>query len=296
MRANHAGGPGVPRTLGLALGAVLLGLALGACGGEEAAAPPAEPAAPAAEPAAPTHAGEERPELGPTSPEAGPVKTGTPRDPSDPELQFEQGVAHLLGRDGAAKNEVEAARWFRKAAEQGHARAQTQLAMAYQLGRGVPRDQAQSLAWMEKAAAQNQPKAQFELGVAHRDGRGVTKDPVRAGMWFVLASQSGGMASKLIGSSHLRTLSQAQRKEAFYLAQMWRVEHGLPRIGSPEAISPAQTGGAGDAAAADQAGSESTAPAPGEPEGAAAAKTEGGAAAGEASGAGDAQRGAAAGG
>jgi TPR repeat protein len=279
------------RVLGPALCAALLGLAPAAGAGDEAAAGAAaapaeakvagEPAKPAGDPVGA--------EIEPAKPEAAGERPEAPRDPSDPEAQFERGVQHLLGRGGVPKNEVEAVRWFRKAAEQGHARAQTQMAMAYQRGRGVPRDEQLSLEWMNKAAEQNQPKAQFELAVAHRDGKGVPKDPVRAGMWFVLASQSGGMAAKMIGSSHMRTLSQPQRKEAFELAQMWRVERGLPRIGSAEAKPAAQT----------DAGASDTGPVEGTSDGAEAAQggsAGGGAAQGGSAGGGAAQGGSAGGG
>ena len=50
---------------------------------------------------------------------------------------------HFLGlmyRDGkgVAQDDAEAVRWFRRAAEQGYARAQQDLASAYYFGRGVP--------------------------------------------------------------------------------------------------------------------------------------------------------------
>ena len=37
-------------------------------------------------------------------------------------------------------NYTEAANWYRKAAEQGHANAQYKLGMCYENGRGVPQD------------------------------------------------------------------------------------------------------------------------------------------------------------
>src|SRR5215469_9598956 len=47
----------------------------------------------------------------------------------------------------------EAARWYRKAAEQGLALAQVGLGELYRTGQGVPQDYAQAVAWFERAAA-----------------------------------------------------------------------------------------------------------------------------------------------
>jgi TPR repeat protein len=46
----------------------------------------------------------------------------------------------------------EAAKWFRKAADQGHPEAQYNLGLAYANGQGVARDNVQALTWMNLAA------------------------------------------------------------------------------------------------------------------------------------------------
>ena len=51
---------------------------------------------------------------------------------------------------------------FRKAADQGDARAQFSLSSAYSLGRGVPVDRAEAYFWMNLAVALNtEPKNSF---------------------------------------------------------------------------------------------------------------------------------------
>ncbi|MEY2820448.1 MAG: hypothetical protein RL105_20, partial [Verrucomicrobiota bacterium] len=50
-------------------------------------------------------------------------------------------------------DEAEAVRWYRKAAEQGHAKAQYNLGVAYDEGRGVPKDYAEAYAWLNIASA-----------------------------------------------------------------------------------------------------------------------------------------------
>ena len=52
------------------------------------------------------------------------------------------------------KNETEAFKWSRKAAEQGHAPSQFSLGLMYMLGQGTQKDEAEGLAWIRKAADQ----------------------------------------------------------------------------------------------------------------------------------------------
>ena len=49
---------------------------------------------------------------------------------------------------------AEAAKWRRKAAEQGHADAQVSLGMMYDIGLGVPKNYAEAAKWFRKAAEQ----------------------------------------------------------------------------------------------------------------------------------------------
>ena len=55
------------------------------------------------------------------------------------EAQVELGIFYLMGKAGS-KNYVEAAGWFRKAAEQGDAGGQFMLGLRYEYGEGVPQD------------------------------------------------------------------------------------------------------------------------------------------------------------
>ena len=55
-----------------------------------------------------------------------------------------------------AKDEVEAVKWFRKAANQGVALAQSNLGSLYSRGEGVPRDLVEAYKWRNLAAAQGE--------------------------------------------------------------------------------------------------------------------------------------------
>ena len=52
-----------------------------------------------------------------------------------------------------------AMKWCRKAAEQGHADAQSNLARMLAYGRGVPQDLSEALRWLRKAVAQGNENA-----------------------------------------------------------------------------------------------------------------------------------------
>lgn len=66
---------------------------------------------------------------------------------------------------GGAQNYVQAAQCYTEAAEQGHSRAQLNLATLYEHGQGVARDQGKALTWLTKAASLGNADAQYRLGV-----------------------------------------------------------------------------------------------------------------------------------
>jgi TPR repeat protein len=86
------------------------------------------------------------------------------------------------------QDHTEAVRWYKKAADQGLARAQFNLCRAYHLGEGVPQDDAEAVRWLRKAADQGVAKAQALLGAAYDQGEGVPKDKAKAYLWANLAA------------------------------------------------------------------------------------------------------------
>jgi TPR repeat protein len=103
----------------------------------------------------------------------------------DATAQFELGVKYRFGQ-GVSKDELEAARWFRKAAEQKNALAQFNLGMAYTNGEGVPKNEAEAVRWYRKAAEQGNAEALHSLGVAYVNGVGVPKNENEAYFWLNL--------------------------------------------------------------------------------------------------------------
>src|SRR5260370_37955094 len=82
----------------------------------------------------------------------------------DAESEVELGLRYLDGKD-VPKNQVEAVKWFRKAAEQNFAAAQNKLGVCYGNGEGVAKDQVEAGKWVCKAAEQNIAEAQNKISV-----------------------------------------------------------------------------------------------------------------------------------
>ena len=62
------------------------------------------------------------------------------------------------------RNLGEAVNWYRKAAEQGNAWGQCNLADMYELGKGVEQDHQEALKWYRKAADQGNAGANITWG------------------------------------------------------------------------------------------------------------------------------------
>lgn len=86
---------------------------------------------------------------------------------------------------------VEAARLFKRAADQGNADAQLYLGMLYREGKGIPRNDGESEVRFRRAAEQGNPEAQFNLGLMYYEGSGVPQDFAESAKWYRLAARQG---------------------------------------------------------------------------------------------------------
>jgi TPR repeat protein len=92
---------------------------------------------------------------------------------------------------GVPKNDAEAVKWFRHAAENGSALGAYRLGVCYAEGLGVPADDRAAAAWFRTAALAGERDAQARLGLAYRHGRGVPQDYVEAYRWLDRAASKG---------------------------------------------------------------------------------------------------------
>jgi TPR repeat protein len=92
---------------------------------------------------------------------------------------------------GVAKNDEEAARWFKKAAEGGDHLAEYRLGLCYLNGTGVPQNDREASFWFLKAANAGETDAQIRLAEVFSNGRGVPQDYVAAYKWYNVAAAKG---------------------------------------------------------------------------------------------------------
>ena len=119
-------------------------------------------------------------------------------DQGHADAQFTLGHRYYKG-EGVAKDLVEAARWYRKAGEQGHARAQFTLGYCYERGEGVAKDSAEAVRWYRRSAEQGSAAGQWFLATRLGSGEGIPKDQAQAYVWALLAAAQGDEnASKMV--------------------------------------------------------------------------------------------------
>jgi hypothetical protein len=141
----------------------------------------------------------------------GQKRAGNFKRPEVPSLDAQQ-----VATDGSPLAELRA-----KAAT-GDAQAQNELGEAFYAGtRGVAKDAVAAVKWFRKAAEQNLAAAQSNLGVCYERGDGVAKYEVEAYKWYALAGAQGDTKAKRNASMLELMLSQEQIAEAKRRAQDW---------------------------------------------------------------------------
>jgi len=124
--------------------------------------------------------------------------------PTNLDAQYNLALMYDNG-EGVPQDYAEAVKWYRLAAEQGHAKGQYNLALMYDNGEGVPQDYAEAVKWYRLAAEQGVASAQTNLGLMYYNGTGVLQDNSVAHMWFNIGSANG---SELGGSNRDIILKQ----------------------------------------------------------------------------------------
>jgi Sel1 repeat len=123
-------------------------------------------------------------------------------DQGHAKAQFNLGLLYYIG-EGVEANKEQAFMWFHKAAVQGDLKAQFNLGVLYTTGKGVEVDKEKGFMWFHKAAVEGYSKAQFNLGLLYSTGKGVEVDKEKAAMWFRKAAEQGDSKAQLIvGAMH----------------------------------------------------------------------------------------------
>lgn len=132
---------------------------------------------------------------------------------------FESGVP------GAVKADLDKARGYYSYAASyfGDPQAQYSLAGMLLAGEGGKQDQRQAARWYKLAAEKGHAGAQAQLGRLMLEGAGIQKSPVKGLMWLSIA-QLGGRGDPTIQALHEEAFSgaeEAQRRAAVALAEDW---------------------------------------------------------------------------
>jgi TPR repeat protein len=143
------------------------------------------------------------------------------------------------------EDHAEAAKWYRKAAEQGDAEAQRKLGDCYARGWVVATDCTEAAAgyrlrqavkWYRKAAEQNDIAALLSLGHCYKEGRGVPQNEAQAAKYFRRVASfvpvaraggtvhwrkevdgvGGGIAFFVISAPDASFVSEAQQQLAYF--------------------------------------------------------------------------------
>ncbi len=115
-------------------------------------------------------------------------------------------------------------KWYRRAAEQGHAQAQYNLGLMYANGQGVPQDEQEAVKWFRLGAEQGYAIAQYTLGLMYGKGQGVPQDFVLAHMWANLAASQGGDKAVEKRDATATFMTPNQIAEAQRLAREWKAK------------------------------------------------------------------------
>lgn len=100
------------------------------------------------------------------------------------------GIRYLLGR-GVEQNNEKAFYYFTKAANQGDALAQNELAYMYAAGKGAQRDNEKALKWYQQAAKQGLASAQYNLALMYLNGLGTSPNQALGEQWLKESASRG---------------------------------------------------------------------------------------------------------
>ncbi|MEH6631265.1 MAG: tetratricopeptide repeat protein [Halopseudomonas aestusnigri] len=110
------------------------------------------------------------------------------------EAQYELATIYFKERGGPEGKGKEAYRWYRLAAEKGHAKAQHKLGLIASVGMFGLKSTEVAIKWYDKAAKQGLVEAQHDLGVFYV--KYFTRNYVHSYAWLLIASLNGHPAAE----------------------------------------------------------------------------------------------------
>ena len=104
--------------------------------------------------------------------------------------------------------------------------AERALGLAYANGKGVSRNDGQAVRWLRRAANHGDVAAQFDLGQMVLEGRGGPRDDaVEAFMWLSLSLKGGEKKARQAVENLSRKMTTAALAEGTQRMKMWLAQH-----------------------------------------------------------------------
>lgn len=157
-------------------------------------------------------------------------------DAGDADAQFNLGQAYKLGR-GVRADIAAALEYYRKAAVQGHERAEDN----YGLLLFQQNQRQQAMPWLERSAERGEPRAQYLVGTALFNGDLLSRDWVRA---YALMTRAAAAGLPQAGSAlaHMeRYVPEAQRLDGAALAEAMARKGAGGAAEPPPFVAPSAT-------------------------------------------------------
>jgi len=133
--------------------------------------------------------------------------------------QVNLAIFYINGWGGGSPNYGSALYWLKSAAQQGQPRAYTNLGILYLNGWGVAKDYSEAMKDFRFAAEHGEMGAMVNVGYMTEKGMGTAVDQAGAAEWYRRAAEQGdGLGQNNLADSYLRGIGVAQNDE---LAALW---------------------------------------------------------------------------
>lgn len=107
-------------------------------------------------------------------------------------------------------------------AKRGSAESEYKLAQAYQNGEGVRKDEVEAAEWYERSANQGYADAQMAMGFIYRGAYPRYMNKILSYMWFDLASKSGDEHAFELRNDVAWSMTEPELEQARKLSSEWK--------------------------------------------------------------------------
>ncbi len=107
------------------------------------------------------------------------------------------GIFSAMGIGMEQPSPAEALEWYKKAAQQGSLDAATNIALMYDDGIGIPKDPSQAMIWFRRAAEGGEATAQYNLALIYGRGKEVPQDYKESLRWLTAAADQNVVPATL---------------------------------------------------------------------------------------------------